>query len=123
MDGSNAVRRGGFDPRFPAVEDARVDVWLSRIDRLASTRKVSIEVYFDGPRRPVGGPYGSLRVRFPMEGSADDMILGSVRLLASSNKGAIVVTGDGGLAEDAQAEGARVIGFTEFEDRLRNGKC
>jgi len=69
------------------------------------------------------GAYPSLRIRFPMEGTADDMILGSVRLLVSVNRGAVVVTGDGGLAEEAQAEGARVIGFTEFEDRLRNGRC
>jgi hypothetical protein len=124
VDGSNAVRRGGYDPRFPAVEEARVQDWLTRIDRLASSSaNISIEVYFDGPRRSVGGSYPSLTVRFPIDGTADDMIIGSVRMLASSNHGAIVVTGDGGLAREAEGEGAKVLGFSEFEDRLRNRRC
>ncbi|MFA6030201.1 MAG: hypothetical protein WC969_10130 [Elusimicrobiota bacterium] len=125
VDGSNAVRRGGYDPRFPEMEDARTEEWVSRIDRLAgaSAGRIRVEVFFDGPRRPLGVRVDAVQVRFPMSGSADDMILGSVRVLAREGRGAVVVTEDGGLADDVRREGARTLGFADFEARLRTGRC
>jgi len=124
VDGSNAVRRDGYDPRFPAVEDEKTARWLSLLDALAAPLSgIRVEVFFDGPRRPLGGGFPALSVRFPMEGGADEMILGCVRLLASSGRGAVVVTEDGGLGEEARREGARVLRFSEFEGRLRRGKA
>jgi hypothetical protein len=124
IDGTNAVRRHDYDPRYPAVEEARTEDYLERLDGLVSRAGgcISVEVFFDGPMRPVGGPYASLRVRFSPGVTADDMILGAVRLMGFSGKGAVVVTEDGGLAEDASSEGARVLRFSEFEARLRAKK-
>ncbi|MBI5209491.1 MAG: hypothetical protein HY927_05890 [Elusimicrobia bacterium] len=125
VDGSNAVRRRGYDPRFPLVEDRRTRGWLGKIDALAGEagERLAVEVFFDGPPRDVGGVYESLAVRFSPDRDADDMIMGVVRLLASTGRGAVVVTEDGGLAADAREEGARVIGFAEFETRLREGRA
>lgn len=125
VDGSNAVRRGGYDPRFPEMEDARTDEWVGRIDRLAGAvaGRVRVEIFFDGPRRPLGIRTAAVSVRFPMSGSADDMILGSVRVLAREGRGAVVVTEDGGLVDDVRREGARAMGFADFESRLRTGRC
>ena len=124
VDGSNAVRRDGYDPRFPAMEEEKTRAWLSLLDALAAPLPgIRVEVFFDGPRRALGGSFPALSVRFPMQGGADEMILGSVRLLASSGRGAVVVTEDGGLAEDVRREGARVLGFGEFEGRLRRRKA
>ncbi|MBI5882045.1 MAG: hypothetical protein HZB91_02955 [Elusimicrobia bacterium] len=125
VDGSNAVRRHDYDPRFPAVEEQRTLDWLDRLEGLVSRAggRFTVEVFFDGPARPVGGPYAALRVRFSVGVRADDMIMGVVRLQGFSGKGAVVVTEDGGLADDARSEGARVLRFSEFEDRLRAKKA
>jgi hypothetical protein len=125
VDGSNAVRRHDYDPRFPAVEETRTLAWLDRLDGLVSRAggRFMVSVFFDGPGRPVGGPYPNLRVRFSVGVRADDMIMGVVRLQGFSGKGAVVVTEDGGLADDARSEGARVLRFSEFEDRLRSRKA
>ncbi|MBI4676757.1 MAG: NYN domain-containing protein [Elusimicrobia bacterium] len=125
VDGSNAVRRHDYDPRFPAVEERRTLTWLSRLDRLSggALGKFQVEVFFDGRARDVGGPYAGLRIRFSAEARADDMILGVVRLLGFSGRGAVVVTEDGALADEARSEGARVLRFSEFEDRLRSRKA
>jgi hypothetical protein len=124
VDGSNAVRRDGYDPRFPAMEEARTRDWLALIDGLAGALPgIRVEVFFDGPRRALGGSFPALSIRFPMQGGADEMILGSARLLASSGRGAVVVTEDGGLAQDVRREGARVLGFGEFLGRLKSRKA
>ncbi|MBI5244876.1 MAG: NYN domain-containing protein [Elusimicrobia bacterium] len=124
VDGSNAVRGDGFDPRFPAVEDERAREWLARIDSLAAALPgIRVEVFFDGPRREMGGAFHALGVRFPVEGGADEMILGSARMLASSGRSAVVVTKDGSLADEVRHEGARVMDFDEFESRLRRRKA
>jgi hypothetical protein len=124
VDGSNAVRRGGFDPRFPAVEAERERAWLSRLEAWAqgAEGRALVEVFFDGPRRQASSTCRALRLRFGLGEGADEMILGSARLLASRGRRAVVVTQDGGLAESAGREGARVMGFAEFEERFRTGR-
>ncbi len=120
VDGSNAVRGKNYDPRFPEMEQARTEAWLLRLDSLASGRRgVEVEVFFDGPRRGVGTAISALSVRFPVDGDADEAILGSARHVLAMGKGVTVVTGDGELAEQARSEGARVIGFAQLEERLR----
>lgn len=124
MDGTNAARRGSYDPRFPEMEELRLERFLSRLALFAAPlgARVRIEVFLDGPRRPVPALRGLL-IRFAPDTSADDAILGSARCLAAEGRGAVVVTADGRLAEEARAEGARVISFSELEDRLRSGKA
>ena len=123
VDGSNAVRGKSYDPRFPEMEQARTEAWLLRLDSLAAgQRRVEVEVFFDGPRRGVGVAISALSVRFPVDGDADEAILGSARHVLAMGKGVTVVTGDGELAEEARSEGARVIGFSELENRLRRSR-
>ncbi|MEK7656827.1 MAG: NYN domain-containing protein [Elusimicrobiota bacterium] len=123
VDGSNAVRGKNYDPRFPEMEQARTEAWLLKLDSLASGRRgAEVEVFFDGPRRGVGVAASALSVRFPVDGDADEAILGSARHVLAMGKGVTVVTGDGELAEQARSEGARVIGFAELENRLRRSR-
>lgn len=125
MDGSNAVRRGGYDPRFPEMEARRTEEFLYRIDELAAgcSGKLRIEIFFDGPARPHLPVRPPVYVRFPMDGYADDAILGTARRLLHGGKGAVAVTGDGRLAETLRAEGARVMSPSEFEARLREDRA
>ncbi|HVE12657.1 MAG TPA: hypothetical protein VNI01_04630 [Elusimicrobiota bacterium] len=125
VDGSNMVRRGAYDPRFPEVEEARTDGILSRLGGLARQlgSSVRIEIFFDGPRRPTYPVEPPLFIRFPPGGNADDAILGAARAVLAKGRGVIAVTADGGLARDLESEGARVISFSEFEERLRSGRA
>lgn len=125
MDGTNAARRGSWDPRFPETEARRSEELLARLcswaDGLAG--RVSVEVFFDGPRRPVGPARPPVFLRFSCERSADELILGSLRALRAGGQGAVVATDDGGLRGEALEEGARVIGFSELERRLACGRA
>jgi hypothetical protein len=125
VDGSNAVRRGNYDSRFPEVEEAEIERWLGRLVDLAAPLAggIRIEVFFDGPRRSMPPAADPVFVRFPIDGYADDAILGTARQLLNMGRGAVVVTQDGGLAGQLEEEGARVIGFSQLEDRLRRGQA
>ncbi|HBL18380.1 MAG: hypothetical protein A2X36_14580 [Elusimicrobia bacterium GWA2_69_24] len=125
VDGTNAARRGGFDPRFPQVEQGRTQDLLEKWSRLAEplNGRIRIEVFFDGPRREVGSFSPPVFVRFPTDQSADDAILGSARRLLNEGKGAVVVTADGALAREAEDEGARVLSVSAFEQRLRDDRA
>ena len=120
VDGTNVVRRANYDPRFPEMEELRTQDLIRRLNSMAVG--IYIELFLDGPRRPVG-PAGPVRIRFAMEGGADEAILGTVRSIRNNGKGVVVVTGDGPLAQAAQDEGARVMGFSEFQRRLQDGKA
>ncbi|MFA5140973.1 MAG: NYN domain-containing protein [Elusimicrobiota bacterium] len=120
VDGTNVVRRSHYDPRFPEMEEFRTQGLLGRLNALAVG--VCIELFLDGPRRAVG-PAGPVRVRFALEGEADEAILGTVRSIRNKGKGVVVVTGDGPLAQAAREEGARIMGFGEFQRRLESGKA
>lgn len=121
VDGTNAVRRGGWDPRFPAVEEARTEQFLAKVQELAgrAAGRIEVEVFFDGPRRAL--PAAAVRVRWTLDGDADAAILGAARGLLNAGRGAVVVTEDGGLAAEIKAEGGRAMRFGEFFDRLRGG--
>ncbi len=124
VDGTNAVRRGGYDERFPAVEEARTEQLLVRVQDLAerSGARIEVELFFDGPRRTLPATTSSpVRVRWTLDGDADAAILGSARRLLNAGRGAVVVTEDGGLAAEVKAEGGRAMRFSEFFDRLRGG--
>ena len=125
VDGSNAVRRGNYDPRFPEMDEARHEEFLDRITRAAEPLDggITIEIFFDGPRRetfPVDSP---VRVRFSIDGNADDAIIDAVRYRIRSGKGVVVVTGDNGLAQAVREEGATVIRASAFESRLRQRRA
>jgi hypothetical protein len=124
VDGTNAVRRGGYDPRFPAVEEARTEQLLVKVQDLSerSSGGFEVELFFDGPRRALpASTHAPVRVRWTLDGDADAAILGSARRLLNAGRGAVVVTEDGGLAADVRAEGGRTMRFSEFFQRLRGG--
>jgi hypothetical protein len=125
VDGSNAVRRGDYDPRFPEMDEARHEQFLDRVTRAAGPLigGIEIEIFFDGPRRetfPVDTP---VRVRFAIDGNADDAILGAVRHRIRGGKGVVVVTEDGRLADEVKAEGAKVLRISAFLNRLRDRRA
>lgn len=125
VDGSNAVRRGRYDPRFPKVEEAETEHFLSRLSRAAEfyQGRIHIEVFFDGPMRALPPVEPPVSLRFAIDGDADAAILGSVRSLRASGRGAVVVTEDGDLAAEAGGEGAKVIGVPELLARLRERRA
>lgn len=126
MDGTNAVRRGGYDPRFPAVEESRTEQLLVKVQELSerSSGGFEVELFFDGPRRTLpASTHAPVRVRWTLDGDADAAILGSARRLLNAGRGAVVVTEDGGLAADVRAEGGRTMRFSEFFQRLRGGQA
>ena len=125
VDGSNMVRRRDYDPRFPEMEERREKAALFRLSALAAASggRLRIEIFFDGPRRPLEGAEAPVFVRFPAYGDADDAILGAARGLLASGRGVVVVTADGALAAAVREEGGRVMGFSELERRLRDGRA
>ena len=122
VDGTNAVRRGGWDPRFPAVEERNTEELLMKVSALAAGLSIEVELFFDGPRRTLPARASSpVRVRWTLDGDADAAILGSARRLLNAGRGAVVVTEDGGLAAEVREEGGRSMRFSEFFTRLRGG--
>lgn len=122
VDGTNAVRRGGWDPRHPAVEEARVEKLLLDVQALSAACNIEVELFFDGPRRTLPAKTAApVRVRWTLDGDADAAILGSARRLLNAGRGAVVVTDDGGLASEVRDEGGRTMRLSEFFARLRGG--
>lgn len=124
VDGTNAVRRGAYDPRFPEVEESRTRDFVDRLDSLARPHagRVQIEVFFDGPRRSLSAATGSIYLRFTGHETADDMILGTARSILSEGRGVIVATEDSQLRQAVAEEGGKVIGFGELHRRLESGR-
>lgn len=115
VDGTNLSRGADYDPRFPEMEERRSQELVDRVSRLAERlgTRAEVEIYFDGPARPVGDA-GQAGVHFSYERQADELIQGKVRLLRSRGLGVIVATEDGGLGRDIESEGGRVIGRAEL---------
>jgi len=124
VDGSNMVRRPGYDPRFPEVEVRRTETMLDRLCRAAApwAGRIRVEIFFDGPRREMVPVEPPVSVRFSIDGDADAAILGAARATLARGRGVVVATADRQLAAELLQEGARVIGFSELERRLREGK-
>ena len=123
VDATNAARRDGYAPGFPGMEEQRTRELVDRLSSYALefSGRIAIELFFDGPRRELGG--AGLLLRFSGERQADDLILGTVRNLRAQGRGVIVATEDGLLRDDVEEEGGRVIGFGELFDRLRNRRA
>lgn len=115
VDGTNLSRGADYDARFPAMEERRAEELVDRVRRLADRLgpEGEVEIYFDGPPRPVGDP-GRAAVRFSYERQADELIEGKVRLLRSRGLGVVVATEDSALGGEVAAEGGRVIGRSEL---------
>ena len=125
VDATNAARKQGYAPGFPAMEDIRTREIVEQISVSAQglEGQVTIELFFDGPRRDLGNAPPGLILRFSAERSADEQILGSVRALRAQGKGVVVATEDSMLRKEVEEEGGRVINFNELLRRLQSRKA
>ena len=117
LDGNNLI---GLVRRVarPTEEDRQALV-AELADRLRSTRARAI-LFFDGPSGVRGSSLGSLSVRRPTGGSADDAIVAEVASLRSPGE-AIVVTSDRGLARRVRDAGGKVCTPEDFFARFGRG--
>lgn len=117
LDGNNLI---GLVRRVarPTEEDRRALV-AELADRLRSTRARAI-LFFDGPPGERGSSLGSLTIRRPSGGSADDAIVAEVASRRAPGE-AIVVTSDRGLARRVRDAGGRVCRPADFFARFGRG--
>lgn len=117
LDGNNLI---GLVRRVarPTEEDRQALV-AELAERLRSTRARAI-LFFDGPAGERGSSLGSLAIRRPSGGSADDAIVAEVASLRAPGE-AIVVTSDRGLARRVRDAGGRVCRPEDFFARFGRG--
>ncbi len=114
LDGNNLI---GLVRRVarPTNEDRQALV-AELAERLRSTRARAI-LFFDGPAGERASSLGSLSVRRPSGGSADDAILAEVASMRAPRE-AIVVTSDRGLARRIRDAGGKVCAPDVFFARF-----
>jgi hypothetical protein len=112
VDGTNLVRTayGYGGPAHAAQEQSDsehlAEVFAQVCEEAGSG--VEVELFFDGPFRAMPGGPANFSVSFTHEVAADDLILDRVRAKAWSKLGSVtVVTADGDLGRESEAEGGR----------------
>jgi hypothetical protein len=114
LDGNNLI---GSVRRTARPTDEDRDALVAEIaGRLRRTR-ARATLFFDGPAGERSRALGSLSIRIPARGSADDAILREVAA-AASPRDCVVVTADRGLAQRSRDAGARVASPQEFFARF-----
>ncbi len=114
LDGNNLIGRVRRTAK-PSAEDR--EALVSEIaGRLRRTR-AKATIFFDGPAGERASSLGSLSVRVPSGGSADDAIVREVER-AKAPREAVVVTADRGLASRCRDAGAKVCSPDEFFARF-----
>jgi rRNA-processing protein FCF1 len=114
LDGNNLI---GSVRRTARPSEQDRDALIAEVaDRLRRTR-ARATIFFDGPAGERSRALGSLTIRTPSGGSADDAILREVAA-SSSPRECVVVTADRGLARRARDAGARVVPPGEFFERF-----
>lgn len=114
LDGNNLIGRVRRTAR-PSAED-RAALVAEIAGRLRQTR-AKATIFFDGPAGERASSLGSLSVRVPSSGSADDAIVREVERAKVSGE-AVVVTADRGLASRCRDAGAKVCPPDEFFARF-----
>jgi hypothetical protein len=114
LDGNNLIGRVRKTAR-PSPED-RAALVAEIAGRLRQTR-AKATIFFDGPAGERASALGSLSVRVPSKGSADDAIVREVERAATPAE-AVVVTADRGLASRCRDAGAKVCSPEEFFARF-----
>ncbi len=114
LDGNNLI---GSVRRTARPSEQDRDALVAEIaERLRRTR-ARATLFFDGPAGERSRSLGSLTIRTPSHGSADDAILREVAA-ASSPRDCVVVTADRELARRARDAGARVASPEDFFARF-----
>ncbi|HEV7499674.1 MAG TPA: NYN domain-containing protein [Vicinamibacteria bacterium] len=114
LDGNNLIGRVRRTSK-PSGED-RAALVAEIAGRLRQTR-AKATIFFDGPAGERASSLGSLSVRVPSSGSADDAIVREVERAAAAGE-LVVVTADRGLAIRCRDAGAKVCGPDEFFARF-----
>lgn len=110
VDGSNLVRgylSSGAGSTADDLEETESQALTQELSELAESRsgRVSIEVFFDGGRRPWAGA-SAVRLFFAEGVAADELIVERVRALRFEREAKVtVVTGDWGLGARVEEEG------------------
>jgi hypothetical protein len=117
LDGNNLIGLVRGTPR-PGAGDRQALV-AELAERLRKTRARAV-LFFDGPagERPLS--LGSLNVRVPSSGSADDAIVREVER-ARAPAEMVVVTADRGLARRVRDAGGSTCEPSRFFDRFGRG--
>ena len=114
LDGNNLIGRVRRTAR-PSPED-RAALVAEIAGRLRQTR-AKATIFFDGPAGERASSLGSLSVRVPSGGSADDAIVREIERAAAPGE-AVVVTADRGLARRCRDAGAQVCSPDDFFARF-----
>ena len=117
LDGNNLIGRARRTSK-PSAED-RAALVGEIAGRLRQTR-AKATIFFDGPAGERASSLGSLSVRVPSSGSADDAIVREIERARAPGE-AIVVTADRGLASRCREAGAKVSSPEEFFARFGTG--
>ena len=113
IDGTNLIRTayGYGGPAHATQEDADTRRITELFGRLCEDvgESIEVELFFDGAFRDLGGPRpDNFRLSFTREVPADDVILDRIRARGWNGGGtATVVTADGDLGRQAEAEGGK----------------
>ncbi len=119
LDGNNLIGRVRRTAR-PSAED-RAALVAEIAGRLRQTR-AKATIFFDGPAGERTSSLGSLSVRVPSGGSADDAIVREIERAAAPGE-AVVVTADRGLASRCRDAGAKICSPERFLRALRCGRA
>ena len=114
LDGNNLIGRVRRTAQ-PSPED-RAALVAEIAGRLRQTR-AKATIFFDGPAGERASALGSLSVRVPSGGSADDAIVREIERAAAPGE-AVVVTADRGLAARCRDAGAKVCSPDDFFARF-----
>jgi hypothetical protein len=114
LDGNNLI--GSVRRTARPTEQDRDALIAEVAGRLRRTR-ARATLFFDGPAGERGRALGSLSIRIPARGSADDAILREIAAAASPRE-CVVVTADRDLARRSRDAGARIASPEEFFARF-----
>ena len=117
LDGNNLIGRVRRTAK-PSGED-RAALVAEIAGRLRQTR-AKATLFFDGPAGERASSLGSLSVRVPSSGSADDAIVREVERAKTPGE-IVVVTADRGLGGRCRDAGAKVCSPDEFFARFGTG--
>ncbi len=114
LDGNNLI---GSVRRTARPSEQDRDALIAELaDRLRRTRARAI-LFFDGPAGERVRALGSLTIRTPSGGSADDAILREIGA-SSAPRECVVVTADRELTRRVRDAGARILSPEEFFGRF-----